>query len=63
MFMKHLSSLFLSLCTRENKKTKLSFYEMTFCVATVFTTGGNVLLCCRDAVNIKGGLEHLVSSI
>lgn len=41
-----------------------SFYEMTFCFATVFMAGwGNVLLCCRDAVNIKGGLEHLVSSI
>lgn len=25
--------------------------------------GGNVLLCCRDAANIKVGLEHLVSSI
>lgn len=26
-------------------------------------SGGNVLLCCRDAGNIKGRLEHLVSSI
>lgn len=48
------------LCARVRIKKK-TLFEMTFCVVTVFTTRGDV--CCRDAANIKGGLEHLVSSI
>lgn len=55
MFMKHWNGLFLSLCSL--------FMKWHFVLRLYWQRGGNVLLCCRDAANIKGGLEHLVSSI
>lgn len=41
----------------------LFLWNDILCCDCIDNGGGNVLLCCRDAANIKGGLEHLVSSI
>lgn len=59
MFMIHFNGLFMCVCMCEKKKVLL-WSDILRC--DCIYDGGNVL-CCRDAANIKGGLEHLVSSI
>lgn len=56
----YISMVCFCVCVCVRKKKVLLWNDILRC--DCINDGGNVL-CCRDAANIKGGLEHLVSSI
>lgn len=56
----YISMVCFCVCVCVREKKVLLWNDILRC--DCINDGGNVL-CCRDAANIKGGLEHLVSSI